>query len=224
MPNFIPKLNRFRSSLILGLIALHISAYIALYAERQDNDTATAIFAGFGTVVLLLLLVNLTVDFLKAPGLKKKLWSLVIWVVIGFLTIVVSVNLFDSYSRTSYPDDYPWTCDLPPEECAVIEDHAKVDVAQKQETKDLVKQFGSDEVTVRALAYEYITNPDYIERLLGDRYESVECIIYVDWPEGQRIYIEIDYHTYDQLTPEQFATITSDVDPADIQALYDNLH
>ena len=147
----------------------------------------------------------------------------------GIIIWAVAITGYILAYRTNqdqYPDEYPWTCpeEFSPGECATIEDHAKVDVSQREETRALVSEYGSDKVTVRALDYSYVDNPEYMQSLFGDRFEEVHCIVFVDWPDGQKVYVETSFHEYEIFTPGEFEQLLSGASEDDIDTLYSNLH
>ena len=221
-----PKANRIL--FITGLFWVHVSGFVALRVYEENNDIANYILGGFALIALALLVRGVVSEATAAKTIKKKILIVAAWVLAGVLATMGTLYMFNEHYRqaSQYPNDYPWSCpeDINEWNCAVIEDHAKKDVANRQETLDLVEQYGSENVTVRALAYDYIADETYMDRLFGDRFESIHCIVFVDWPDGQKIYVETSYHEYEQFTPQEFSDLLTDASDEDLKLLYDNLN
>ncbi len=116
----------------------------------------------------------------------------------------------------------------------VIEEHGKIAVAQMPHTGTLVRAHGVDRVQVSALGYDLIRDQDYIRRLLGQTYGTIDCILQVTWPTGQRIYIEVMLtpatadreatFEYISLTVEEFESQIASASPADRAIFYANIN
>lgn len=152
---------------------------------------------------------------------------LVIVLIESIILIALAVNKQQEKQVENYPDQYPYTCNLNNSEpgCAVIEDAGKVKVAQRDEVKSLVRQYGRKGVIIRALEFEDVNDKDFLKRLLGDNYVELGCIIYVEYPSGQYVYLEDEkLDVISRLDGSQFEQWLQSASKEDREKFYSNLH
>lgn len=217
-------------ALVVVLLSMHGVVFYGYWNNigvyTNSGSILYSLLNALSGALILLLLINMVMSAAKAGGLLGGIKKVVIWLLIGAALIssfTVLQNVYDNNPR-SFPDNYPWSCDPNQIDCAVIEDHAKIDVAKMPHTQWLVQNFGSDAVTVRALAYAYISDSDYVARLLGEEYRGIHCIVFVDWPGGQHVFLEMDHHSYQYFSQQEFEELITNASTSDRELLYKNLH
>lgn len=167
-------------------------------------------------------------DRLKKILLDRALFVVLIIVLVETVILVLLVFNKQQEKRVEhYPQDFPYSCESanPPIGCVQIEDAGKVKVAQREEVKSLVKQYGRKGVIIKALEFEDVNDKNFLKRLLGDNYIELGCIIYVEYPGGQYVYLENEeLEVINRLEGYQFDSWLLSASKEDREKFYSNLH
>ncbi len=142
------------------------------------------------------------------------------------ILVVLVLNKNQEKRLENYPQDFPYSCQStnPPGVCVQIEDEGKVKVAQREEIKALVRQYGRKGVIIRALEFEDVNDKDFLKRLLGPNYIELGCIIYVEYPGGQYVYLEDEeLEVINRLKGSQFDDWMASASKEDRKKFYSNL-
>ncbi len=158
--------------------------------------------------------------------------ALVVVIIVVVETAVLAVLVYKKHQEKvvqDYPQGYPYSCGLEvstkPVPCGVKEDEGKVKVAQRQEVKDLVRQYGRKGVVIRALEFKDVNDQEFMKRLLGANYVEVGCIIYVTYPGGQYVYLEDDrLNVINRLDGSQFNNWLQSASKEDREKFFSHLH
>ena len=101
----------------------------------------------------------------------------------------------------------------------------KIKVLQKSEVLSLISKYAYKDVFIKALEFKYITDKEFVQRLLpAYRDRVIGCIIVLNTPGEDKVYLEDEkLDTFEELDYKTFARFLETVGPADRQLFYDNL-
>lgn len=161
---------------------------------------------------------------------KKRLLILILGVLFAISIVIYAYHWHVTQSFTNYPQQYPYTCypgfgPIGNSPCHVTEDEGKVRVAQRPEVMQLVQQYGRKGVIIRALEFKDIQDKAFLQRLLGNNYVELGCIIEVAYPGGRYVYLENDkLDVIQRLNGAQFDDWLRTAPASDVQKYYAHLH
>lgn len=114
----------------------------------------------------------------------------------------------------------------------VIEYKAVIDILKREDIDKLIEKYDVSQAWVRALGHKYITDKDYLDRILpAYRNMKIDCIIVVHSPEGTRFFIENgevhdshDDHKYIEVEADKFLKSLNYASETDVTNFWLGLH
>lgn len=74
---------------------------------------------------------------------------------------------------------------------AVIENKGKIKVLQRPDVEQFIAPYKYSDVSIKALDFHYIEDPDFVDRLLPNyQHRDIGCIIIVETPVGKLVFLE----------------------------------
>lgn len=205
-----------------AIIILSCSAFSSRSAYSGAFDSCGLPFIPSVTLFTVTLLILIFIQIIQSKKVGKK----ALFACVAFaLTIIVSYLWVDMQKNEPVLPDSG--CDENGQNCWQIEEHGKIAVAKLPETQRLATEYGKENVKISALYYKLIEDQNYVKRLIGDQYKSVDCLIPVESPEGKVLYIEtIDdgIENYTKISWSEFEAMLEGVSEADRAVFFSNIN
>ncbi len=194
------------------------------------NENLGLYFGKFAEIVsvsfLVLILTNEFVTSRLNSNRKELIYHALFYLAVAILTYLPLRFFYGSYFQPySYPDQYDCvqSVGLP---CAAIEDKGKVTAAKTKESLALMKKYGREKVTYKALQIHLAHDTEFLTAL-NPNYKGgyVGCVIVVTaGDEGYVMYEEKSLRVVSAIPLAQFKQDIQNSDPAIVEKFYASLH
>jgi len=218
---FLKFLNPY-SSIILSLILIFVVTYLI-------NQVLGLYFRNFQLTSSVALLILIVINEIFTSRVKRTAIKVLLHVL---SLLVVSIGLFFSllylyrgYFRPYYYPDYDDCINSTGYGCIIIEDKGKVTAAKTKEALALMKKYGRENVSIKALEIHLAHDQSYIKSLNPSYKDEIGCIIVVKaGNEGYVMYEEKNLRVVYIETLEEFRENTKNANSELVEQFYNSLH
>ncbi len=107
----------------------------------------------------------------------------------------------------------------------VIENKGKIKVLQRQDVAQLIDRYGYKDLSIKALEFKYIKDPEFVHRLLPSyKAQQIGCIIILFTPGDDVVFLENEkLNVFEKVEYKKFQQDIDHASAADKKTFYDNL-